>query len=68
MKFLAVVTPPDIYHGFYTHTTFWEEKFTPVNMTSCVRRNVVVLKYKELESGEIVMVESDQKKQIIQPL
>ena len=41
MNFLAVVTPsPDIYHGCYTWKTFWEEKFAPVNMTSCERRYV----------------------------
>ena len=28
MKFLAVVTPPSIYHGCSTRKTFWEEKFT----------------------------------------
>ena len=27
MKFLAVVTPPSIYHGCSTRKTFWEEKF-----------------------------------------
>ena len=28
MKFLAVVTPPSIYHGVSTRKTFWEDKFT----------------------------------------
>ena len=28
MKFLAGVTPPSIYHGFYTWKAFWEENFT----------------------------------------
>ena len=28
MKFLVVVTPPYIYHGYSTLKTFWEEKFT----------------------------------------
>ena len=28
MKFLAVVTPPSIYHGCSTQKTFWEENFT----------------------------------------
>ena len=28
MKFLAVVTPPAIYHGCFTRKTFWEEKFS----------------------------------------
>ena len=27
MKFLVVVTPPYIYHGYSTLKTFWEEKF-----------------------------------------
>ena len=28
INFLAVVTPPSIYHGFFTRKTFWKEKFT----------------------------------------
>ena len=47
MKFLAVVTPPSIYHGCSTRKTFWEEKFTgkeslflSVNMKNCGRHNV----------------------------
>ena len=28
MTLLAVVTPPSIYHTFYTWKLFWEEKFT----------------------------------------
>ena len=45
MNLLAVVTPPSIYHGFYTQKTFWEEKFVPddftaVNMKNCGRWNV----------------------------
>ena len=28
VKFLAVVTPPFIYHGCSTRKTFWEESFT----------------------------------------
>ena len=28
MKFLVLVTPPSIYHGCSTRTTFWEEKVT----------------------------------------
>ena len=42
MKFLVVVTPPSIYHGCFTHKTFWEGKFTgkkylfqSVNMKKC---------------------------------
>ena len=47
MKFLVVVAPPSIYHGFSTRKTFWEEKFTgkkqdlfvSVNMRNCGHRN-----------------------------
>ena len=51
MKFLAVVTPPtDVYHGCSTQKTFWEEKFTSVNMTSCGRRNIK--KHRKIKNGE----------------
>ena len=41
MKLLAVVKPPpDIYNGCSTWNILREEKFTPVNMTSCGRRNI----------------------------
>ena len=57
MKFLAVVTPPYIYHGCSTRKTFWEEKFTgkenlflSVNMKNCVRRNV--RKHKEIRGSD----------------
>ena len=51
MNFLSVATPPpDIYHGCSTCKTFWEEKLTPVNMTSCGRRNV--RKHREINNGE----------------
>ena len=47
MKFLAVVTPPSIYHGCSNRNTFWEEKFTgkeslflSVSMKNCFRRKV----------------------------
>ena len=41
MKLLAFVTSlPAIYHGFSSHKTFWEQKFTPVNMTSFLNCNV----------------------------
>ena len=47
MKFLVVVTPRSIYHGFSTWKTFWEEKFTgkkdlflSVNMKICGRHKV----------------------------
>ena len=32
MKLLAIVKPPYIYHGCSAQNTFWEGKFTPVNM------------------------------------
>ena len=48
MKFLAIVSPPSIYHGCSSRKTFWEEKFAgkkqdlfePVNMRNCGKRNV----------------------------
>ena len=41
MKFLEyVLPPPDIYHVCSTQKTIWEEKFTPVNITSSLRFNV----------------------------
>ena len=50
MKFLEVVTPPYIYHGFSNQKKLWEDKFTALNMKSCgccnVRRN------KEIKNGE----------------
>ena len=45
-----VTPPPDIYHGCSTRKKFWEEKFTPVNMTSCVRINV--RRHREIKNGE----------------
>ena len=54
MKFLAVVTPPPaIYHGSFTWKTFWGKNFTPVNMTSCGRRNVC--KHREINNSEQYM-------------
>ena len=51
MKFLAVVTSPaDIYHGFSNWNTLWEDKFAPVNMTSCGRQNIT--KDREIKNGE----------------
>ena len=57
MKFLAVVTPPSIYHGCSTRKTFWEEKFTgkenlflSVNMKNCGRPNV--RKHKEIRGSD----------------
>ena len=47
MNFLAVITPPYMYHGCSTRKTFWEIKFTgkkdlflSVNMKICGRRKV----------------------------
>ena len=40
IKFLLVVTPPSIYHGFSTRKTLLEDKFAPVNIRSCGSRNV----------------------------
>ena len=57
MKFLAVVTPPSIYHGCSTQKTFWEEKFTgkenlvlSANIKSCGRHNV--RKHKEIRGSD----------------
>ena len=58
MKFLAIVSPPSIYHGCSTRKTFWEEKFAgkkqdlfePVNMRNCGKRNV--RKHKEFKKGD----------------
>ena len=57
MKFLAVVTPPSIYHGCSTGKTFWEEKFTgkenlflSVNMKICGRHKV--RKHKEIRGTD----------------
>ena len=57
MKFLVVVTPLSIYHGFSTRKTFWEGNFTgkqdfflSVNMKNCVRRKV--RKHKEIKGSD----------------
>ena len=57
MKFLAVVTPPSIYHGCSTRKTFWEEKFIgkenlflSVNMKNCGRRKVS--KHREIKGSD----------------
>ena len=55
MKFLAVVTPPPIYHGCSTRKTFWEEKFTlgeftAVSMRNCGHQNVS--KYREIKGND----------------
>ena len=60
MKFLVVVTPPSIYHGWYTRKTFWEEKFTgkkdlflSVNMKNCGRHKV--RKHKEIKDSDRIV-------------
>ena len=40
MNFLAVLTPPSIYHGWSTQKTFLEEKFTLMNMKNGGCRNI----------------------------
>ena len=57
MKFLAVVTPPYIYHSCSTRKMFWEEKFTgkeslflAVDMKNCGRCNV--RKHKEIRGSD----------------
>ena len=50
MKLLAVVTPPSIYCGCSNQKTFWEEEFTPANMTNGGRHNV--RKHRETKNGE----------------
>ena len=58
MKFLVVVTPSSIYHGFSTRKTFWEEEFTgkkkdlfeSVNMRNCGQRNF--RKHKEIKDSD----------------
>ena len=57
MKFLVVVIPPYIYHGWSTKKTFWEEKFTGkedlflyVKMKNCGRRKV--RKHKEIKGSD----------------
>ena len=57
MKFLAVVTPPSIYHGCSTRKTFWEENFTgkkslflAVNMKHCGWHNF--RKHKEIKGND----------------
>ena len=50
MNLVAVVTPPSIYRVCFTRKTFWEEKFTPVNMKNCDHHNV--MKHREIKNGE----------------
>ena len=60
MKFLVVVTPLSIYHGFSTQKTFWEDKFTgkkdlfqSVNMKNCGRRKF--MKHKEIKGSDKIV-------------
>ena len=60
MKFLAVVTPPSIYHGCSTRKTFWEEKFTgkkdlfqSMNMKNCGCHKV--RKQKEIKGSDKIV-------------
>ena len=60
MKFLVVVTPLSIYHGFSTQKTLWEEKFTgkeyfflSVNIKSCGHRKVS--KHKEVKDSDKIV-------------
>ena len=60
MNFLAVVTPPSIYHGCSIWKTFWEENFTgkkdlfqSVNMKNCGRRKV--RKHKEIKVSDNIV-------------
>ena len=62
MKFLAVVTPPSIYHGCSAWKTFWEGKFTgkkylfqSVNMKIVIfeeQENNVVLNENSVEGNK----------------
>ena len=66
MKFLAIVSPPSIYHGCSTRKTFWEEKFAgkkqylfePVNMRNCGKRNV--RKHKEFKKGDERVIDENK--------
>ena len=60
MKFLLIVTPPSIYHGFSTWKTFWEGKLTGkkdlfqyVNMKNGGRRKV--RKHKEIKGSDKIV-------------
>ena len=50
-KILVFVMPlPDINHGLSTWMTFWEEKFTTVNITNCGSCNV--MKHRDINNCE----------------
>ena len=50
MNIIAVVTPLSIYHGCSTWKTFWEGKFTLINMKHFGRCNVQ--KHRDIKDGE----------------
>ena len=50
MKLLAVVIPLSSYHSCSTQKTFWEEKFTPVNIKNCGCRNF--RKHRDIKDDE----------------
>ena len=54
MELLAVVTPLSIYNGCSTWKTFWEEKFTQVNMKNSGRCNV--RKHRDIKNGDQYVV------------
>ena len=60
MKFLVVITPPSIYHGWSTRKTFCGEKFTgkkdlfqSMNMKNCGCRKV--MKHKEIKGSDNIV-------------
>ena len=60
MKFLVVVTPLSIYHGYSTQKTFWEEKFKnkkglfqSVTMKHCGRCKF--RKHKEIKGSDKIV-------------
>ena len=50
MNLLVVVTPPSLYHGYFTRKKLSEKLFTPVKMKNCDRCNV--RKHREIKNGE----------------
>ena len=46
----VVTTKPAIYNSCSTRKMFWEEKFTPTNMTSCGKHNV--RNHREINNGD----------------
>ena len=58
-KFLAIVTPPSIYHGCSTRKTFWEETFTGKNCFSFCEHEKCgcrkVRKHKEIKGSDKIV-------------